>query len=104
MFYFDKRHIQNILDSIEKLNTSKFIIAIDGLGGSGKSTLAKELLEYLPNSFIVHMDDFYKPKELRKKSYSSTEIGGYFDWQRLEKQILIPFIENRDIKYQKYNW
>jgi uridine kinase len=83
MVYYYKEPIQNILESIKKLNTSKFIISIDGLGGSGKSTFANELHEHIPNSLIVHMDDFYKPKESRKEFSSITEIGGYFDWKRV---------------------
>ena len=50
------------------------------------------------------MDDFYKTKEMRNKLNSKEDIGGYFDWERLEKQILIPFAEDRSSKYQKYNW
>lgn len=104
MLYFSRKIIQNVLENIKRLSASKFIIAIDGPGGSGKSTLAEELLSYLPGAFTVHMDDFYKPKYLREEPLSKTEIGGYFDWERIEKQIIIPFAENRDIKYQKYNW
>jgi uridine kinase len=103
MNYYYK-YISNILECIKQLNISKFILSIDGLGGSGKSTLAKELSKYLSNCFIVHMDDFYKPKELRNESNKKTEIGGYFDWKRLERELLIHFVENQDIKYQKYNW
>jgi hypothetical protein len=41
------------------------------------------------------MDDFYKPKHLRDRSNSSSEVGDYFDWKRLEMQLLIPFAEFR---------
>ncbi len=104
MAFYKKEQIQEILKIIEKLHSVKYSIAIDGLGGSGKSTLAKELSEYIKNSTIVSMDDFYKTRELRRRLSSQEEIGGYFDWKRLEKQILIPFTENRIIKYQKYDW
>lgn len=104
MIYFKKEHILTILDIIKKLGTPKYAIAIDGLGGSGKSTLADELSGYVNNAIIIRMDDFYKTKEMRNKLNSKEDIGGYFDWERLEKQILIPFAEDRSSKYQKYNW
>ena len=104
MIYFKKEHILTILDIIKKLDKSKYAIAIDGLGGSGKSTLADELSGYVNNAIIIRMDDFYKTKEMRNKLNSKEDIGGYFDWERLEKQILIPFAEDRSSKYQKYNW
>jgi len=79
-------------------------MGIDGLGGSGKSTFARELLAWLPNTGLVHMDDFYKPKYLRDLLNSSSEIGACFDWQGLEVQLLIPFVENREMVLQKYDW
>ncbi len=50
------------------------------------------------------MDHFYKPKTLRDAADSSSEVGAWFDWRRLEKQLLVPFTENREIRIQKYDW
>jgi len=99
---FYKKSIQEILNKINKINKSKFLVGVDGPGGSGKSTFAKELVELLSNTRIVRMDDFYKPENLRQES--NAEIGSYFDWQKLEKQLLIPFMENLGIRFQKYDW
>ena len=104
MSYFYKEHVQRVLYKVNKINKPKFIIGVDGPGGSGKSTFATELLEFISNVEIVKMDDFYKPENLRKELNSVSEIGAYFDWRRLEKQLLIPFVENLDIRFQKYNW
>ncbi|KAK9368363.1 P-loop containing nucleoside triphosphate hydrolase protein [Lipomyces kononenkoae] len=38
------------------------IIGVSGPSSSGKSTLARLLRYVLPNSFILHQDDFYKPE------------------------------------------
>jgi len=101
--YFQK-HIQEILDAINNSNKSRFIIGIDGLGGSGKSTFAKELIDSLSNTEIVHMDDFYKPETLRRGSNSISEIGAFFNWRKLESKVLIPFTNNLEISFQKYDW
>lgn len=104
MTSFYQKNIQNILAKVNRLNKTKFVIGIDGAGGAGKSTLANELIEKLPGTIIIHMDDFYKQKVLRKLSNSTEEIGAYFDWKRLESQVLVPFKNNEEIIYQKYDW
>jgi uridine kinase len=104
MSRYYQKHVQGILDAINKLCKSKFIIGIDGLGGSGKSTLAKELIGNISNTEIVHMDDFYKMKNMREESNPNSEIGAFFDWRRLESQVLIPFTNNLEISFQKYDW
>ncbi|KAI9820705.1 MAG: ribosylnicotinamide kinase [Pycnora praestabilis] len=39
------------------------IIGISGCSSSGKTTLSRLLRDILPNTFILHEDDFYKPEE-----------------------------------------
>ena len=101
--YYQKQ-IQEILNIIHKLSKSKIIIGIDGLGGSGKSTFARELVERLSDTEIVQMDVFYQTEQMRKKLNPTKEIGSYFDWNRLEREVLIPFSNNLEIRFQKYNW
>ncbi|KAI9717055.1 MAG: hypothetical protein M1812_004990 [Candelaria pacifica] len=39
------------------------IIGISGCSSSGKTTLSRLLRDILPDTFILHEDDFYKPEE-----------------------------------------
>lgn len=39
------------------------IVAFSGCSSSGKTTLARLLRDILPNTFILHQDDFYRPEE-----------------------------------------
>ena len=78
------------------------LVGIDGCGGAGKSALARLLAGEMPGSCIVEMDDFYRPGRDRRSS--SQEIGGHFDWQRLEHQVLAPLSKGRDARYQRYDW
>lgn len=66
------------------------LIGIDGYGGSGKSTFARKIQNTLPDTQIVHMDDFYD--------------GNHIIWQRVGKEILEPLSRNENVKYQIYEW
>ncbi|KAL1305130.1 hypothetical protein AAFC00_002055 [Neodothiora populina] len=63
------------------------LIGISGVSSSGKTTLARLLRDILPNTFILHEDDFYK---------TDTEIpvnkDGVQDWDCLES-INLPDLE-----------
>jgi len=39
------------------------VVGISGCSSSGKTTLARLLRDILPNTFILHEDDFYRPEE-----------------------------------------
>lgn len=78
------------------------LVGVDGCGGSGKSTLAQLLAAALPDACIVEMDDFYRPG--RDRQNPQEEIGGHFDWRRLECQVLAPLSEGRDGRFQRYDW
>ncbi len=79
------------------------IIGLDGRGAAGKSTLARKLKELSQNVTIVHMDDFYKPSSERKL-VDSNEIGGNFDWKRVKEQVITPLLEDKEARYQRYDW
>lgn len=39
------------------------IIGLSGCSSSGKTTLARLLRDMLPNTFVLHQDDFYRPED-----------------------------------------
>ncbi len=102
MFY--NSQINKIISEIGKLNKPNLVIGIDGCGGSGKTTFALELLKNLPGTYLIHMDDFYKPKKFRNEQDQNSETGSFFDWERLEEEVLKPFSVNGKINFRKYNW
>ncbi|MDD3477947.1 MAG: AAA family ATPase [Candidatus Izemoplasmatales bacterium] len=84
------------------MNTiSTNLIAIGGYAASGKTTLASLLKDYLPNSIVIHTDDFYHPTH--KRTYGDFEAVNY-DLPRLLEQVILPFVEKRPIRYQRYDW
>lgn len=66
------------------------LIGIDGCGGSGKSTFAKRIQDNLPDTQIVHMDDFYD--------------GKHIIWQRVGEEVLEPLSHDENAKFQIYDW
>lgn len=55
------------------------LVAISGVSSSGKTVLAHFLRDILPNSFILHEDDFYRPDEEIPKT-----ANGVQDWDCIE--------------------
>jgi uridine kinase len=51
---------------------------------------------------IVHADDFYLPTKLR--GHGLNVVAGDQDYQRLIKQVLMPFKRGVPIRYQRYDW
>lgn len=62
-----------------------FLIAIDGFGCAGKSTYAKKLALKLGTSQVIHVDDFYKPKEQRVQITEQTPVHSNFEFKRLKQ-------------------
>ena len=94
--------MKRIIEAIrkEQIHAGEVIvIAIDGRCASGKTTLAKALqTEGLPekvatektflkkqNVGVIHMDDFFLPRELRTKERLS-EAGGNVDYERFAEE------------------
>ncbi|KIM77169.1 hypothetical protein PILCRDRAFT_623853 [Piloderma croceum F 1598] len=70
------------------LKTRVILIGIGGATCSGKTTLAKHLRRILPNSVIIHQDDFAPPQELvpihPKWNVQDWDApSGAIDWPRL---------------------
>ena len=83
--------VDKVLGELEKLPAEVKIIAIDGRCASGKSTLAEQLA-MLTGAGVIHMDDFFLPKELRTEE-RPTEPGGNVHYERFAEEVL-PFIKS----------
>jgi len=68
------------------------LVVVDGPAGSGKTTLAAQLGAALPAQ-VVHMDDLYE-------GWSGLRAGT----DRLVTQVLEPWSEGRDGRYERYDW
>lgn len=83
------------------LKKGRAVVAIDGKCGSGKSTLANLLFEIYDGS-IFHVDDYFLRPEQRT-SARLNEIGGNFDRERFEKEIILPLKTATTLSYSKYD-
>jgi len=52
------------MTEVNGLHQRVILVAVGGATCSGKTTLAKHLRRCIPNSFIIHQDDFAPPQEL----------------------------------------
>lgn len=91
--------MDRIHEYIEKALKQKerVIVAIDGKSGSGKTTLAQELAEKY-DATVYHMDDFFLQPSQRTPERLS-EIGGNVDYERFQREVLTPLLENRSLVY-----
>lgn len=79
------------------------VIAIDGRCASGKTTLAEKFLtEGLSGVGIIHMDDFFLPRELRTKERLS-EPGGNVDYERFAEEVLPHIRDPREFRYTRFD-
>lgn len=79
------------------------VIAIDGSSASGKTTLAKQIADAL-DAQIVHMDDFFLPKELRTAE-RLREPGGNVHYERFLDEVVDPLLQKdaKDGTYRIFN-
>lgn len=98
-----EKNLKLILDAMTTLQEKKehILIAIDGRSASGKTTLAEELKTLL-KSQVIHMDDFFlRPEQISDERLSKP--GENVDWERVEKEVLIPLQNGRNYFYQPYD-
>ena len=90
---------QRILELLQK--QGRIVLAIDGRCASGKTTLANQLQKKLGGT-IIHLDDFFlRPEQRTPERYA--EPGGNVDYERFEKEVLIPLKEERDFIYYPFD-
>ncbi len=83
-----------VFDISKKLeDKERVVLAIDGRAASGKTTSAR-LISGLFDSGIIHMDDFFLPRELRTEKRLS-EVGGNIHYERFSSEVL-PYLRGSD--------
>lgn len=80
------------------------IIAIDGGGGAGKTTFSRCLHEAMPDSYILTIDAFYRPPQLRTPVSTSDGTNHNFDWDRFRTSVLEAVKQDEDVSYQRYDF
>ena len=82
------------------------LVAVDGHSAAGKSTFAARLQTVFPDIQLVHGDDFYRVMP-EPERFSLDAPGGYqnyYDWERLECQVLHSLAAQQEAHYEVYNW
>jgi uridine kinase len=67
-------------------------IGVDGKGATGKTTLAAQVAAALPDSVVVHIDDFARP-----------DVRGW-ELDRFVRQVLQPLLAGRPGRYQRWEF
>ena len=76
-------------------------VAIDGMSAAGKSTLGA-LLQKRYGCTLIHMDDFFLPKELRTPARLATP-GGNVHYERFQEQVLTGLASKGPFQYDVFD-
>lgn len=82
------RYLCRLIPILEKMGR---VTAIDGRAAAGKTTLAQELAD-VTGAWVIHMDDFFLPAQLRTPERLK-QAGGNIHYERFETEVL-PFLRN----------
>lgn len=94
--------ILQVLKAAAKLPAKQvYVIAIDGKAASGKTTLSKQLAAVL-KAEVIHMDDFFLPRQLRTAERFA-EPGGNVHYERFKAEVLPNLRKNKDFSYRKFD-
>lgn len=98
------KHISKLMKEIESVLNQKpiVIIGIDGRSGSGKTMLSKMIQQVCEDSFIFHMDDYYKPIHKREEHWQVTPLA-HMDIERMKKEVIIPAFQSKNLIYRSYD-
>lgn len=81
------------------------LVAIDGCSGAGKSTLARAITSDLPDTTVVHADDFCAEEPEGWEHWTPAEAyAGVWDFARLERDLLRPLRRGDPGAYNPYDW
>ena len=89
-----------LLERLAACPQERLLITIDGPCGSGKSTLAARLGEVI-DAPVLHMDDYVIP-HARKTPERLAIPGGNADVERLQTEILLPWLAGEAIVTRPY--
>jgi uridine kinase len=99
--------VSKVIDLIlKRVNDPVTLVAIDGHSAAGKTSLAREIEKSFADVSIVHMDDFYRVMAEEDREHLDA-AGGYklyYDWQRLEREVLQPLTQGQPSRYHHYDW
>lgn len=85
----------------KRAGSANCVIAIDGPCASGKSTLARRLAK-ITGAAIVHMDDFFLPRELRSRERLE-EPGGNVHYERFLEEVIPALTQGKDFSYRRFD-
>ena len=93
----------DLLRLIREASAAKdpLLVAIDGRCGSGKTTLAARLAETF-HAYVLHTDDFVIPHAQKTKERLAVP-GGNCDAERLVREAVRPWKENRPARFRRYD-
>jgi uridine kinase len=97
---------EEFLALIRSASAPLALVAIDGQSAAGKSTWARMLQTKHLDATIVQTDDFYRVLDPSYRDGLDAAEGytEYYDWQRLEAQVLGPLRSGMKARYQRYDW
>lgn len=84
--------VDEVIRVVTERRGQTVLIGVDGRAGSGKSTLADAIAAAVAGSVVVHVDDFAGP------------LVPEWDWPRLREQVLVPLLDGRPGRYQRWEW
>ena len=90
-----------LLQKIFECQNKGVVIAIDGRCGSGKTTLAQMLSE-LFDATVIHMDDFFLPRELRTAERLN-EPGGNIHYERFCSEVVNGLKHQKPLDYRVFD-
>ena len=93
--------ISLLFEKLETFPEGKHTIAIDGRCASGKTTFANYLAERL-QAAVIHMDDFFLPRELRTADRLK-QPGGNVHYERFLKEVVPNLNGGMPFSYQKFD-
>lgn len=95
-------YYDDLITHIETISQTKqsVIIAIDGASASGKTTLANDIQNKF-DATIIHMDDFFLPKQLRTPARFN-EPGGNIHYEYF-KDAVVAQLHQKVIAYRPFD-